>query len=142
MSRMKFKLFCLCVGSFIISIAPLATVLIARWGEYTQTPNDTVKLCFGALLGIIFVALKTLGKLKIPSRIILFLFVFLMSYLLQALLQDLILLSGMALAGECLDFVFFQRAIRNMRENILVEKTADTTSEKVEAVLKKYIGRV
>ena len=55
--------------------------------------------------------------------------------------QD-ILLSGMALAGEFLDFVCFQRAIRITKENILIGKTADVTTAQVEEVLKKYIGRV
>lgn len=66
--------------------------------------------------------------------------VFVMAYLLQALMNDLILLSGMALAGELLDLLCFQHFIKKMKENILIEKTADATTSKVEEVVKKYLG--
>lgn len=75
-----------------------------------------------------------------PRRIVLFGIVFLMAYLLKALMEDLILLSGMALAGEVLDLVCFQHFIKVMKENILIGKTADATSSKVEEVVKKYLG--
>ena len=61
-------------------------------------------------------------------------------YLLQPIIKDLMLLSGMALAGEFLDFVCFQRAIRITKENILIGKTADATTTQVEQVIKKYLG--
>lgn len=66
--------------------------------------------------------------------------VFVMAYLLQALMDDLILLSGMALAGELLDLLCFQHFIKKTKENILIEKTADATTSKVEEVVKKYLG--
>ena len=87
-----------------------------------------------------FLFLKVIGKLGMPRRIVLFGIVFIMAYLLQAILADLILLSGMALAGEFLDLVCFQRAIRITKENILIGKTADATTSQVEQVLKKYLG--
>ena len=77
-----------------------------------------------------------------PSRVVLYGVVFIMAYLFEALLSDLVLLSGMALLGETVDFIFFQRAIRTAKENILVGKTADATATQVEAIVKKYIGRI
>ena len=118
------------------------TMYIVNWDKYTKTPGDTVKLCIGGLIAVFFLFLKVIGQLKMPRRIVLFGIVFVMAYLLQAILDDLMLLSGMALAGEFLDFVCFQRAIRITKENILVGKTADATTAQVEEVLKKYIGRV
>ena len=66
--------------------------------------------------------LKVIGKLQMPRRIVLFGIVFVMAYLLQALMNDLILLSGMALAGEVLDMLFFQYFIKKTKEKILIEK--------------------
>ena len=142
MKKMKSKLVFLYIGSFLVSIAPLLVVLIARWNVYTKTPGDTVKLCIGGVICLLFIFLKVIGKLKMPSRIVLFGVVFALVYLLKAILDDLLLLSGMALAGELLDMLFFQMAIRRTKERILIDKTSTATSEKVEEVIKKYIGRV
>ena len=142
MKKLKRNLVFLYIGSFLVSIAPLLAVLIARWNVYTKTPGDTVKLCIGGVICLFFIFLKVIGKLKMPSRIVLFGVVFTLVYLLKAILDDLLLLSGMALAGELLDMLFFQMAIRRTKERILIEKTSTATSEKVEEVIKKYIGRV
>ena len=141
-SNYRFRLTLLYIGSFISSIAPLFACLIVNWSKYTKTPNETVKLCIGGIIAMFFLFLKVIGKLKMPRRIVLFGIVFIMAYLLQAILDDLILLSGMALAGEFLDFVCFQRAIRITKENILIGKTADVTTAQVEQGLQKYIGRI
>ena len=142
MKKLKRNLVFLYIGSFLVSIAPLVAVLIARWNVYTKTPGDTVKLCIGGVICLFFIFLKVIGKLKMPSRIVLFGVVFALVYLLKAILDDLLLLSGMALAGELLDMLFFQMAIRRTTERILIDKTSTATSEKVEEVIKKYIGRV
>lgn len=138
--NLKLRLVFLYIGSFIVSVAPLLVILILRWNNYTKTPGDTVKLCFGGVICLFFVFLKVIGKLKMPRRIVLFGIVFLMAYLLKALMDDLILLSGMALAGEVLDLVCFQHFVKVTKENILIGKTADATSAKVEEVVKKYLG--
>lgn len=138
--NLKTRLVFLYIGSFLVSIVPLLVVLILRWDNYTKTPGDTVKLCFGGAICLFFVFLKVIGKLKMPRRIVLFGVVFVMAYLLQALMNDLILLSGMALAGELLDLLCFQHFIKKTKENILIEKTADATTSKVEEVVKKYLG--
>lgn len=138
--NLKLRLILLYIGSFIVSIAPLLVILILRWDNYTKTPGDTTKLCIGGIICLFFVFLKVIGKLQMPRRIVLFGIVFLMAYLLKALMDDLILLSGMALAGEVLDLIFFQHFIKVTRENILVEKTATATSSKLEEVVKKYLG--
>ena len=138
----RLRLLLLQLGSFIVSAAPLAICLICNWDKYTGTPDKTVKLCFGGLLGILFIALMAVGRLKIPSAIVGYGIVFIMSYLLSSILSDLMLLSGMALLGELMVVLFFNKAIKATRENILVSKTADATSAQVEEVLKKYVGRV
>ena len=137
----KLRLALLYIGSFIVSIAPLLVCLIVNWNEYTKMPQDTVKLCFGGLLALFFIFLKVIGKLHMPRRIVLFSIVFCMVYLLQTILQDLLLLSGMALLGELIDSIIFQRAIKVTKENMLVSKTADKTAEQVVQVLQN-LGRV
>lgn len=142
MSHSKFKLALLYVCSFLASTLPLLIVIVSKWDTYTKTPSDTIKITIGGILGLFFIFLKAVGKLKIPSRIILFAAIFVMAYLLQSLLDDIILLSGMALLGEVIDFFVFQRMIKVSRENITTQKTADATSAKVEEIIKKHLGRV
>lgn len=141
-TNLKIKLFVLYISSFIVSVAPLLICFVLNRSKYVKAPGDTVKLCIGGLLVLVFIFLKVVGKLKMPRRIVLFGIVFLMTYLLQAILHDLLLLSGMALIGEILDYMFFQRAIRITKENIVIGKTAETTAAQVEEVIKKYVGRV
>lgn len=138
----KLRLVLLQIGSFLCSVAPLAICLILKWDKYTTTPDKTVKLCLGGILVVVFIALKALDKLKISSAIVVYGAVFALAYLLESLLTDLMLLSGMALLGELLDVIFFKHAIKTCKENILIGKTAAATSAQVEDVLKKYVGRV
>lgn len=140
--KLKVRLAFLYIGSFLISIAPLVVVLVLNWGDYTKTPGDTVKLCFGGVIALFLIFLKVIGKLKMPRRIVFFGILFLLVYLLKALLDDILLLSGMALAGEVIDLLCFQRPIKTTKEKILIEKTSDATASKVEEVMKKFfIGR-
>lgn len=138
--KMKSRLILLQIGSFIVSIAPLVIVLIINWGKYTKTPGETVKLCIGGIMVAFFIFLKVIGKLKMPRRIVLFGVVFIMAYLLQAIMNDMLLLSGMALLGEFIDMVCFQGFMKKLEENILVGKTANATTDQVEKVIQKYIG--
>ncbi len=138
--KLKVRLVFLYIGSFLISIAPLVVVLALNWGDYTKPPGDTVKLCFGGVFALFLICLKVIGKLKMPRRIIFFGVVFLLAYLLQAVLADIILLSGMALAGELIDLLCFQKPIKTTKENIVIEKTSDATATKVEEVMKKFFN--
>lgn len=142
---MKIKLILLQMFSFVASIAPLAVTVVVRWGEYVKSPSDSVRLGIGCIFVVLFVILKVLGKLRMPKRIAFFAIVLMMSYLLKPIIDDLILLSAMALAGEFIDAVFFQRKIESIRENIRVGKISDATAKQVETIISKYMsdsGRV
>lgn len=138
--KLKRKLVLLCTMSFIASIAPLAVAVCMNADKWFCAPRESVKIGIGALIAIFLIALKAVGKLKMPRRIITFAVVFAMVYFLESLLTDLLLLSGMALFGEALDLIFFQAPIKRTREQILIGKTSDATAGKVEELLEKYVG--
>ena len=144
--RLRARLFMLYIGSFLASAAPVAACVVARWDVYTATPAMKLKLCGGGVIAAVLMLLKVLGKLRIPRRIVFFGAVFVMSYLLEAVLNDLMLLSGLALLGEGLDLVFFQGAIKHTEEAIKIQKTASATADQlektVEKVIERYIPRV
>lgn len=139
--RYKLRLFFLYVFSFMASVLPVGIALALNFSEYTKTVEETVKLGAGGVIIVVLIIIKLLGKLKMPRRITLFALVFILSYLLSSLLDDLMLLSGLALLGEFVDFIFFQHAIKATRENMLIGKTSNATAAQVEEVLKKYVGR-
>ena len=134
------KLLGLALASFIVSAGPLVSVIIANRAKYFTTPSATVKIGIGALIGFFLLFLKVLGKLKIPSGVCAYGIVFVLSYLLVPLLQDITLIAGAALLGEVLDYVFIQRLIKAERTRIQNERAADVTAEKVEELFQKYIG--
>ena len=89
--NLRLRLVLLYIGSFIVCVAPLLVCFIVNWDKYTKTPGDTVKLCIGGVIAVFFLFLKVIGQLKMPRRIVLFGIVFVMAYLLQAILDDLML---------------------------------------------------
>lgn len=141
MKHSKVKLAFLYIGSFAVSVAPLLAVLVARWDRYTATPSQAFKLCAGGAMVLVFVFLKVVGKMKMPRGIVLFGIIFVLTYFLQSVLQDLLLLSGMALAGEAADCAIFQWQIKNLKAKMAGEKTADIISQKIDETLQKYVGR-
>ena len=140
--NLRKRLVLLYVLSFLVTVAPILICFTVKWDDYVATPEDGVKLCAGGVIAAVLLLLAVIGKLHVPSRIVAYTAVVILAYLLQAVLDDLLLISGMVLLGEFLDCILFKRAIRVTREDILVEKAANATSAQVEKVIEKYIGRV
>lgn len=138
--KLKRKLVFLHIFSFLASVLPLGVVVAMHYKEWFTTPAETVKLGIGVIIAIVFIAIKVLGKLKMPRRIVTFGIVFAMAYLLEALLADLLMLSGAAFLGELADLILFQSAIKRTREQIGAEKCADATSAQIKTILEEYVG--
>ena len=134
----KTKLFFLCVGGFLSSTMPLAALLIMKWEEYTAEPGSGVKLCFGAIAILVLLALKVLGKLKLPSRVTVMAISLVIVYLLEALLADLTLILLVATIGEAVDAFLFSPFAKRCRARIGIMKHADATADRVEELLKQY----
>lgn len=139
-SHKRPRLFLLYVLSFLASTLPLGIVFAFNFKTYTETVAQTVKLTFGGILVLVFVVLKVLGKLKMPRRVVFYAFVFVGTWLFEALLEDLLLLSGAALLGEAVDYIVLQPIIARSKAARERDKTANATAEKVEEILDKYIG--
>lgn len=124
--------------SFVLSIGPVISYFLLNLDAYVQTVAQGIKLASGFAILMIIVLLKVLGKLKIPSRIYLFGIVFLLSYLLAAILKDLIIFSFLALVGEILDSIC-QALIKRAKESRRVEREAEKHAQELGRVLS---GRV
>lgn len=139
-SHKGFWIFFLSLLSFFFSVAPLAAVFIFNFDKYTKTVGQSVKLGFGGILVVIFLLLKVLGKLKMPSRVVVFGFVFMAAWLLEAVLADLVLLSGAALLGEGIDSIIIQPILEKVKRERQTEEVADATADKLRQVLDDYMG--
>ena len=128
-------LYCL---SFVLSVSPVSIYFFVNSNRYIKTIPDRIKITAGLVILSVIVILKVIGKLKMPSRTVLFGFVFIMCFLLGRVLNDLIVFSFLALVGEILDSIC-QIYIRRERERILTEKAANATADKLEKILN---GRV
>lgn len=135
-----FWIFFLSLLSFFFSVAPLATVFLINFDKYTKTVGASVKLGIGGVLAVVFLLLKVLGKLKVPSRVAFYAFMFLGSWLFEAVLADMVLLSGAALLGEGVDSLIVQPILEKMKKQKQTEDAADVTADKVRQVLEDYIG--
>ena len=134
----KTKHFFLCMFGFLASTLPLAALLCMKWEEYTAEPGSGIKLCFGAVAIVILLALKVLGKLKLPSRVTVMAISLVIVYLLEALLADLTLILFVATIGEAVDAFLFAPFAKRCRARIDRMKQADATADRVEELLKQY----
>ena len=136
MKRLKIPI--LYLLSFVLSIAPVGIYFFLNRHRYFVTLPDKVKITVGLVCLVFIVFLKVMGKFKMPSRAVLFGFVMILCYLMERVLDDLLVFSFLALVGEILDIVC-QIFIRKAKEEKLIEKTAERTAGEIERILN---GRV
>lgn len=134
----KLKIPLLYILSFSLSVAPVLIYFFINMDKYITSVPETIKLSAGGILALILVALKVIGVLKIPSRIIVFSATFAFAYLFAAIIQDLLIFSFLALIGE-IGSTICQIFIKRAKEERLTEKTAEKTAQQLEKVLN---GRV
>lgn len=144
--RLKWRLFLLRALSLIACAGPLAVIFFANFDKYVTTAAECVKLAGGGVLLLVLIALITLGKMKMPPRVVVYAAVALIAWLIQPVLSDLTVLCVCALAGELVDFIIIKPMIKRTQEDLLVDRAADETTARVtaqvEEMLKNYTGRV
>ena len=134
----RFKMIILYALSFALSVLPVAIYFFANADRYFVTVSDRVRLSVGLVALCVIVILKAMGQLRVPSRAVLFAIVMVMCYLLERVLDDLIIFSFLALVGEVLDMIC-QHFIKKAKEERLLQKSAEKTANEIERVLN---GRV
>lgn len=135
MKKMKIPL--LYVLSFLCSIMPVLVYFLINHESYISTTPERVKLLFGGILAVAILITKTIGVLKINSGITLFALIFAFAYLLEGIIDDLLIFSFLALVGEVASFVV-KLIIKAQRE----KDKKQEAEEAIEKVLTKTSGRV
>lgn len=126
------------ICSFISSVAPIVVYFAINSDKYIKTPEDTFKLCLGGLICLGIIMLKVIGKLKLPSSTVAFGFLFLLSYLLKSITDDLLIFSFLALVGDLADKIFFGIPISRLKKSIEYERSAEVTADKVDKLMERY----
>lgn len=91
--------------SFVCSICPVLIFFLINHKDYISTTPEKIKLLFGGVLVVAILIIKSLGFLKIKSSLVFFGGAFLLSYLLESIIHDLLVFSFLALVGELLNMV-------------------------------------
>lgn len=123
-------MFLLYVLGFALSVAPITVYLMLNFDRYVKNGYDGFKLAAGGVILCVILALKIIGKLKIPSAVSVFAIIFILSYLLSNILNDLMIFSFLALLGEVLE-ACTSMPIRKMKLNDARQKQAKITAEQV-----------
>lgn len=132
--KLTVKKILLQIGSFFISIAPIAVAVGLKWDDYTSTTTRTVSLGIGGAIAILLILLKALGKM--PTRIkpiFRYSVALAIVFLLDPLIQDLKMLLGMAVVGEVLDMSIFSWQITRCQKQIDAGITATEIGKQQQA---------
>ncbi len=132
----KAKIPFLYILSFVCSIAPVLTYFLVNHKSYISTTPEKIKLLFGGALVVAILIIKAIGHLKINSSIVFFAGLFLLSYLLESIISDLIIFSFLALVGEIL-----ARIVKIFINREKIKKQDEKSKEIVEGAIKNYSGR-
>ncbi len=135
--KLYLRLFLLQLASLVALAAPLAVVLIVNRARYFTETEAAVKLTTGALIAVALLLLSMAGKLRMPRRVVLISLVVVMSWLLEAILKDLFLLSSMVLIGVALDSLLFEPFVKHTRELITLHRGATVQAEATAAAMCK-----
>ena len=133
----KVKIPALYVLSFLLSVLPVFTYLFINHERYVSTSPEKIKLLFGGALAVFILVIKTLGFLKIKSSLLFFGIMMVLSYLLESIINDLVVFSCLAFLGESL----------SLGVRFLIKRLKGTEGEKkledtIKRALEKFSGRV
>ena len=126
------------VLSFLSTVLPLTILFLSRIDCYVAVPAGGLRLAIGGGLIAFLLALKVLGKLRIPSRLTGFAVALLLCYLLEAVLTDLSLILWAALIGEVIDAWILSPWVKRTRDRLARARQASDTADAIGEVLRKY----
>ncbi|MBQ3590263.1 MAG: hypothetical protein II980_07450 [Clostridia bacterium] len=128
------KIVYLYILGFVLSIAPIITYFILNYDRYVKSTYDGVRLASGGIILACILLVKITGKLKTPSAVSVFGVIFVLSYLLNSIIMDLMIFSFLALLGEICDMVV-QIFIRKERARLVNTKIATETAKEISKIV-------
>lgn len=111
----------------LVTVLPLAITFLVRRDAYFTAPGQSIKLTIGGALCMVLLFLATIGKLKMPRRVVAVSCALALSWLFGAIIKDLTFLLAMWLVGEVADLVVAPFALR-AKEDITIGRAARVTA--------------
>lgn len=135
----------LTTASVFTVITPLLVTLGINFNEYFIARGAGVQVGFGGALAILLVVLLAKDKLTVFKGVWGYLVVFLLAVFLKPIIDDIVLLTGMALTGKAADSIFIQIPLRRVRgARGRTEQTESNNSDFINMIderLKQYGGK-
>ena len=115
------------IGGIVATFAPIAIAVFANRDKYFVTKAAGLSLGLGGGLALILITIAALGKAGklFDSGFKVATCVFVFALLLEPIILNIKLLSGMLLLGEALNALIFAPNVRRLQKRIDREETAN-----------------
>lgn len=134
----------LTTASVFTVITPLLVTLGINFNEYFIARGSGVQVGFGGALAILLIVLLAKDKLTAFKGVWGYLVVFLLAVFLKPIIDDIVLLTGMALTGKVADSIFIQIPLRRVRAARGRTEHSDNSNDFIKMIddrLKQYGGK-
>ena len=118
----------LSLTSIIATITPLAVAVGINFNDYF-VHSAGLQVGFGGMLSLCLLVVMVKGKSSVLKGVWGYLIVFIIATCLKPILDDIVLLTGMALAGKATDSVIVQPQLKKVRRQRANTETADVTRD-------------
>jgi hypothetical protein len=127
MLKTRSKIFLLQVIGVLVTFTPILIEILVHNDLYFATKDASWSLTIGGIIAVVLVALAMLGKLAkfFGSEIRVTGCIFIMAMLLEPILLNLKLLSGLLLLGMGINGIFIKPTIKRLQRQIRNEETAN-----------------
>lgn len=128
------------VIGFAVCVLPLLITVYVKRGELIAGGSG-IRVSAGLLIVLVVALLAVLGKMKMPGRVVSVGAAFAVSWLLESLLDNLVLLLGVLFAGILVDALVCETRVRKLQRTVeRMENREDMTAATASALAQSMNG--
>ena len=128
------------VIGYAVCVLPLLITVYVKRGELIAGGSG-VRVSAGLLIVLVVALLAVLGKMKMPGRVVSVGAAFAVSWLLESLLDNLVLLLGVLFAGILVDALVCETRVRKLQRTVeRMENREDMTAATASALAQAMNG--
>ena len=128
------------VIGFAVCVLPLLITVYVKRGELIAGGSG-IRVSAGLLIVLVVGLLAVLGKMKMPGRVVSVGAAFAVSWLLESLLDNLVLLLGVLFAGILVDALVCETRVRKLQRTVeRMENREDMTAATASALAQAMNG--
>lgn len=122
------------VIGYAVCVLPLLITVYVKRGELIAGGSG-IRVSAGLLIVLVVALLAVLGKMKMPGRVVSVGAAFAVSWLLESLLDNLVLLLGVLFAGILVDALVCETRVRKLKRTVeRMENREDMTAATASAM--------